>query len=197
MMNNINNLFFSLPPEISYTSKLLGYNKFAFIFRHNTLGEIGRLIVLPKSYGSEIIYEVPGEPDDPMTTKRHEIFNPIAKSIIKISDQLFGKDVANNNFSVSKTSTESAIIKAEIIPCDICGATIVAKVFASDAYTIDRLEDYARLAFSKIKELNVPTWIIGAELVLKVWPKRESARIILQPELHNIWAQLKKNHCIN
>lgn len=200
---------FSLPPGITCTKKIIDNNKYSYVFRHNRLGEIGRLIVLPCSYGSEWIYEVVGDPDDPMTNKRKEIFDPIARSLIKISRETFGENIANLKPS-SITPKETVIIKAEMMPCNKCAATIAAMIFAPDAYTVDQLKDYARMAFAKIKELNVPAWVVGAAkeviingriveeaLVLKLWPQREPARIIPPFELHSIFAKLKKNHCIN
>ena len=210
MMKNKIKEQFSLPPGITCTQKIIDNNKYSYVFRHNRLGEIGRLIVLPCSYGSsEWIYEVVGDPDDPMTNKRKEIFDPTARSLIKMSKEMFGEDIANLKPSFI-TPKETAIIKAEMMPCNKCATTVAAMILASDAYTVDQLEDYARMAFAKIKELNVPTWIVGAEqmvlingnmveesLVLKVWPQREPARIIYPMELHRIFSQLKKNHCIN
>ena len=200
---------FSLPPGISCTQKILDNNKYSYIFRHNSLGEIGRLIVLPHFSGSEWIYEVVGDPDDPMTNKRKEMFDPIARSIIKKSKEMFGESVTNLKTS-SITPKETAIIKAEIMPCNICATTVAAMVIAEDAYTVDQLEDHARMAFAKIKNLNVPTWIVGTKqkilindnmveeaLVLKIWPQREAARIIYPVELHHIFSKLMKNHCVN
>ena len=60
----------------------------------------------------------------------------------------------------------------------------------------------------KIKDLNVPTWIIGQEeeiiingqfagksLVLKIWPEREEARVLNSIKLNSVVTKLMNSHC--
>jgi len=81
-------------------------------------------------------------------------------------------------------------------------------IFAPDAETKGRLEDYARMMYAKIKELNVPTWIVGMEtafivngkdlrksLVLKVHPNREEAQSMMPDEVMNKVDKLMETHC--
>jgi hypothetical protein len=78
--------------------------------------------------------------------------------------------------------------------CETCGASVALLIFADDAIDRGGLEDYARLMYPKIVELNVPTWVIGPTIgsdppperpvaldadligadILKIWPERES-----------------------
>lgn len=207
-MNDKNKRFFSLPPNISCTRTLIENNVHAFVFRHIQLGEIGKLIILPKAKGSEFIYEVIGETDDPMTIKRQELFEPIAKNIIQTFNQLFWKHVAN--YSPSVATKKTTIIKNETMLCTTCAAPVATIFIAANAYSADYLEDCARLVFAKINQLNVPAWIIGAEqqvsingdlvgeaLVLKIWPQRKPAKIVSSTELNEIFAKLMKNHCMD
>ena len=107
---------------------------------------------MPTSTGeSEFIYEVVGEPDDPMKIQRKEIFAPIARNIIKMSNETFMEDVINCKSSV--IPKETSIIKPEIMPCKICATYVAVMVIAPDAYSEDLLEDYARMVFSKITEM--------------------------------------------
>lgn len=206
-MNDKNKQFFSLPPNVSCTRTLIENNVYAFVFRHIELGEIGKLIILPKAKGSEFIYEVIGEPDNPTTIKRQELFEPIAKNIIQTFNQLFWKHVANYGpYVVPKETT----IKSETKLCTTCAAP-VAKIFiASNAYNANYLEDCSNLVFAQINQLNVPAWIIGEEqqvsingdlvreaLVLKIWPQRNTAKIVSLTELNEIFDKLMKNHCID
>lgn len=207
-MNDKNKPFFSLPPKISCKRTLIEKNVHAFVFRHVQLGEIGRLIILPKAKGSEFIYEAIGEPDDPMKIKRQELFEPIAKNIIQTFNQLFWKHVVN--YSPSVAPNETAIMKNKTMLCTTCAAPVATIFIASNAYSADYLEDCARLIFAKINQLNVPAWIIGEEqqvsingdlvgeaLVLKIWPQRKAAKVVSSTELNEIFAKLMKNHCID
>ena len=80
-----------------------------------------------------------------------------------------------------------------------CKAT-TAMLIMANAHTEDQLEDYARLMFTQVKELNVPTWVVcyekevvingekcGKSIVLKMWPRREAARVMLSTELNPNW----------
>jgi len=62
-------------------------------------------------------------------------------------------------------------------------------IYAGDAKTPDRLEDYARLTYPNYpnhSKVNLPTWGIGASLgktvdspayILKVWPERKTCPV--------------------
>jgi len=69
-----------------------------------------------------------------------------------------------------------------VIPSAKCG-TITAMFIFADNDEESQLEYYARLMFAKVKELNMPTWVVRREkvrsmgkktfdeaLVLKIWP---------------------------
>ncbi len=61
---------FKLPSDISYQQTQLA-NGVAFNFRHAQLGELGRILLQERPDGqTQIICEVVGDPDDPMTAKR-------------------------------------------------------------------------------------------------------------------------------
>jgi hypothetical protein len=68
------------------------------------------------------------------------------------------------------------------------------------------LEDYARLMYSKIAELNVPSWVIGPSIdmepspdspadILKIWPKCEAIRQLHPYEINPIIESLATKHC--
>ena len=47
----------------------------SYVFRHRDLGELGRLLIVPRSNGeNQLLFEAVGDPDDPMTQKCHDIF---------------------------------------------------------------------------------------------------------------------------
>ena len=84
------------------------------------------------------------------------------------------------------------LVKSEVMPCGQRGALTAMLIIAPGAITADHLEDCAMRMFSKVKELGIPTWVVGAEtevnvgdelageaLVMKVWPERVVARLML------------------
>lgn len=198
---------FSLPAEVSSQKIFLPEGIWAYVFHHTQLGELGRLLLLPHPSGqTQFACEVAGEPDDPMTQQRQAILEPITKALLEKMEMICGKGQGSPRpYSLSKAQQ---VIKSEIIPCDQCGEPTAILILAPDALTADRLEDYARRMYAKVKAMNVPTWIVGAEketminrmpcgeaLVLKVWPKREAAKVISSTVLNPQLDELMQKHC--
>ena len=72
---------FSLPPEISVQRQTLD-NGMVYQFRHKTLGPLGRIVLQDNADGlCQISSEVAGEPNDPMTETRAQIFEPLSQQL--------------------------------------------------------------------------------------------------------------------
>lgn len=198
---------FSLPPNVTSEKTLLPSGQLAYIFRHDQIAQIGRLMFLPHSSGqTQCAFEVSGEQDDPMTHKRREIFEPIAKEISRTMEMACGAGAGlPKPYQVEK---EAAQVRFKVMSCETCGKPAAVMVIANDANSPDELEDHARLSFSKIKEWNAPTWVVGEEkevvvngeyagesLVLKCWPIKEEAKIMYSIELNSIFDELIDTHC--
>ncbi|MBI1926535.1 hypothetical protein HYR99_20115 [Candidatus Poribacteria bacterium] len=98
--------------------------------------------------------------------------------------------------------------------CETCGASVALLIFADDATDRGGLEDYARLMYPKVVQLNVPTWVIGPPIesepspnspadipscnsgqALKVWPERESICQLRPDEFNPMIEELATTHC--
>ena len=78
---------FNLPSDISYRQEQLP-NAVAFVFRHSELGDLGRILLQERSDGpTQILCEVVGDPNDPMTAKRGAIFEPIGRELANQLDE--------------------------------------------------------------------------------------------------------------
>ena len=78
---------FSLPPGVFFTKRRMAYG-WAYVFRHRTLGELGRILLQDRPDGRcQLFCEVVGDPADPLTAARAAIFQPLA---LALSDD--GKD---------------------------------------------------------------------------------------------------------
>jgi hypothetical protein len=198
---------FTLPHNIKSHKQLLPNGTWSYVFRHDNLGEFGRILIVPHGTQSRICCEVAGDPNDPLTEKRRVIFEPIGK---KLADKMaFICGVGKGNPSAPYISPkENHLVKSTVYPCDVCKTVTAMLVFAGDADTQARLEDFARMMYPKIKEINVPTWIVGREtenivngkdlrksLVLKVHPEREEAKITTPDDLMDIVDKLMETHC--
>ncbi len=100
-------------------------------------------------------------------------------------------------------------IKAEHITCKTCHALVAVIVYAEEATTAAELVDHATFFHKKAKELNVPTWVLGKEMVsdivlmqyhsifltLKMWPEREEARLMSEMEIDDLLCPLVEYHC--
>ncbi|HGU7323866.1 TPA: hypothetical protein ACNBB8_003177 [Legionella pneumophila] len=192
---------FSLPPEVTSTKTQLSNGRFAYVFRHVTLGELGRLLIIPHSNGeSQFVVEVSGDPDDPMTIKRQEILGPITSEMLETMTMICGS--GKGEPEPYQTPEHKYEIRCEEIVCNVCGK-LVALLVLSEADTIAGLEDYARMMHAAIKKNNVPTWVIGREkevkikggyaglaLSMKLWPERCTVQELLSTEFNPLLDKL-------
>jgi hypothetical protein len=75
------------------------------------------------------------------------------------------------------------VVASKLMLCERCDAGVALLIFADNAADEGGLEDYARLMFPRLRELNLPTWVIGPPQgggpmperpadILRVWPER-------------------------
>lgn len=198
---------FNLPPNISYSQEQLA-NGFAFIFRHSELGELGRILLQERpDRQTQILCEVVGDPKDPMTAKRAAIFEPIGKELSAQLDQALGggsQPIGNQGDTPQQPPQSIEKIATKLIPCNKCGRPAAMLIFADNAQDIGGLEDYARMMYDKINELNLPTWIIappqGLNIdtpanVLKIHPQREPVCQLSSDEFNKKLDPVIACHC--
>jgi len=200
---------FSLPNGVTSSKGVDSKGNFYYEFNHNKLGELGKLHLIPRSKGTQFLCAVVGEQGDPVTNKRQEILTSILIPVVKQLETVYGEN-AGYEPEQYFARTDTHLIESKMFPCEKCNKPTSLLVFAPDADNEGKLEDYNRRMFSKIKDFDVPTWIIGYGkdviingqpenecLIAKVWPKREKARIITSAELNPIIDGLMENHCLN
>lgn len=201
---------FQLPPDIS-SQKVRLPQGWAYIFRHKALGQIGRIVLRPHPDGRTIASaEVTGEPDDPMTEKRREIFEPIGNKLVKaLEDAMIarGRPAAEPmNPPPSPIPGQTTQIATKMFNCTKCGANVGLIIFAEPGLNDGVLEDSYRMMYQKIIGFNVPTWIVGEisgegnpmknkARIMKVHPHREPV-FEGSPEMFNPMLQaLENQHC--
>ena len=200
------NLKFPIPPEVSCRKESLPNGHAVYVFRHKDIGDFGRMFILPNAGESQFVFEVIGDEDDPMLEKKKAIFDPIAKDIVSQMESILGK--GKSTAKPYETPLQSQEIEAEHITCSKCEALVALIVYAPDATTGAALEDHANIIFPKVKEFNVPTWVLGKEQdvivdnhcvaqfpSLKIWPEREPVWFILGTEMDDFLEPLIENHC--
>ncbi len=200
------NLKFPIPPEVSCRKETLSDGQAVYVFRHEDMGDFGRMLILPNAGESQFVFEVIGDEDNLMLEKKKAILDPIAKDIVSQMESILGK--GKSTAKSYETPSENQTIEAEHITCSKCEALVALIVYAPDATTEAALEDYTSIMFSKIRELNVPTSVLGKEQdvivdnqclaqfpSLKIWPEREPVWFILGTEMDNILEPLVENHC--
>jgi hypothetical protein len=198
---------FKLPPEVSVAKQRLG-DGWAYVFRHRSLGELGRILVQDTGDGhSRISCEVVGDPADPMTTKRAEVFKPLGLEIAKRLESRAGTIPESEAAPPPPRPAPSReVVESRLIPCDHCGTPVALLVFAPEATDPGQFEDYAQKMYPEYTRLNVPTWIIGPALgdgplmdrpaeILKVWPTRASVERLRPAEFNPVIEQLATEHC--
>ena len=198
---------FHLPPDVSFRKERLSYG-WAYVFRHTQLGNLGRIVLQGRPDGrTHLICEVAGDPADPMTEKRATIFKPLGLELARQFDRVTG-GTGNETWvdPPPRPPEPQERITSKLTQCEACGDSVALLIFAEQATDPGSLEDYARLMYPKIAELDVPTWVIGPMIgdgppperpadTLKVWPERELVRRLRPDEFNPILEQLAMNHC--
>jgi len=199
---------FSLPPDITFTKQVI-QGGVSYNFRHKTLGDLGRMVLQDRTDGQcHISSEVVGDPDDPMTVTRSEIFLPISEKLTAAIEASAGSNGPRPIGKPEKAKTPPAPmerIPSTQIPCERCGKVAAHLIFADYAREVGELEDCARKMYSIYKKLNVPTWVIGAPLgipsdhtpalTVKVWPERQEAKPISPADFNAELDVLLDKHC--
>ena len=200
---------FRLPPEITVERTSSADGCYVQNFFHQTLGELGRIIIIPRGLESQICCEVIGDPDDSITKKKKDIFSPIAEQITAILEKELG--IGLQNVAPYSLNEGGDIIESKVFPCNNCNQVVAMMISAHDAQTQGDLENYASKMYSKVTELNVPTWVVGREreitlpnarktgeaILIKIWPGRENPEIIEADLFNEMIDKLMNNHCRN
>jgi hypothetical protein len=172
-----------VPPDVSFRKEQLA-SGWAYVFRHHTLGQLGRLVLQDRPDGqTHVTSEVAGDPDDPMTARRAAIFTPLSMALTRQLEMATGGTGQGNRAAPSShLSDVQHRVACKHIPCERCGAMVALLIFADDATDQGGLEDCARLMYPQVKTFNVPAWVIGPPTgndpdepadILKIWPERE------------------------
>lgn len=197
---------FPLPPEVTVRKKTLP-DGYAYLFRHSTLGELGRILVRDHGPGQcHISCEVAGDFSDPRTALRTEIFKPlgiaIAESIGASRDPWYGTTPSLSSLS----PVPREVIETKMMQCERCDAGVALLIFAPEATDPGRFEDYARKMYPEYTRLDLPTWIIGPDLgggplmerpaeILQVWPERGEIERLRPAEFNPRVEALAAAHC--
>jgi len=197
---------FQLPHDVSFRKQRLNDGR-AYIFRHRTLGELGRILVQDTGDGrSRISCELVGDPADPMTAKRAEVFKPLGPDLAKRLESQTGTVPESNAAPSPQPPPAREAVESRVIPCDRCGTVVAMLIFAPEATDLGGFEDYARKMFPEYTRLNVPTWIIGPALgkgplmdrpadIFKVWPTRNPIERRRPAEFNPVIERLATEHC--
>src|SRR4051794_33705005 len=198
---------FVLPPEVSFAKHRLG-DGWAYVFRHRTLGDLGRLLVQDSGDGRcRVSCELAGDPADPMTAKRAEVFKPLGLELARRLESRTGTVPETESAPAPpRPSPSRDLVESQVIPCDRCGTVVAMLIFAPEATDPGRFEDYARRMFPEYSRLDVPTWVIGPALgsgpphdrpadILQVWPTRTPIERLRPAEFNPVIERLAAEHC--
>jgi hypothetical protein len=147
--------------------------------------------------------EIVGDPGDPMTARRREIFEPIGMRIANQMESTVGIG-AEKPAPTPPPAQGKTLVKSQVMQCVKCGAHVAMLIFADNAWTPDHLEDYARMMYPNYSKMGLPTWIIGSPLdnsvdapayFLKVWPEREPVCSLTPDEFDPVICKIQESHC--
>ena len=198
---------FELPADVSFAKERLD-DGWAYVFRHRTLGLLGRLRVQDAGDGRcRVTCELAGDPSDPMTAKRAAVFQPLGLELAQRLESRTGTMPEGEAAPPSPQPPPSReLVESQVIPCDRCGTVVAMLIFAPEATDLGQFEDYARKMFPEFARLDVPTWIIGPALgsgpppdrpadILRVWPTRAPVERLRPAEFNPVIERLATGHC--
>jgi hypothetical protein len=198
---------FRLPPDVSFSKQSLPYG-WAYVFRHRTLGELGRIVLEETGDGrTQLSLEVVGDPADPMTAERAAIFQPLGMELAQRMEAMTGPAPAGPPVTPPRRTPEpKELIESRLIPCERCGIMLAMLIFAPQATDAGGFEDYARKMYPEYTRLDLQTWIIGPALgsgplmdrpadILKIWPTRAPIERQRPAEFNSMLDRLVSGHC--
>lgn len=198
---------FQLPPDVPFSKEPLSYG-WAYVFRHKTLGYLGRIVLQDRPDGqTHVTSEVAGDPDDRMTAQRAAIFTPLSTALTRQLDMATGgTGQGRQGTPPPRPSKPQHRVASKHILCERCGAIVAFLIFADHATDRGGLEDYARLMHAQVKRFNVPAWVIGPPTgtepeperptdILKIWPQREPIQRLSPDEFNPLLDPLMQEHC--
>jgi len=198
---------FKLPPDVSVRKERLS-GDWIYVFRHKRLGDLGRIVIQSRPDGrAQVTCEVVGDANDPMTAEREAIFKPLGMELVRQLDRATGSTGGDTSASPPpRPAKPLKRVANKLMQCERCGAFVALLIFADDATDRGGLEDYARLMYPRVVELNLPTWVIGPPIegepspespadILKIWPEREALCQLRPDEFNSIIEALATTHC--
>lgn len=195
-----------LPPGVSFQKEPLA-SGWAYVFRHTTLGQLGRIVLEDYPDGrAQVTCEIAGDPADPMTAQRQALFAPVALDLVHRLETQTGSGGGERVAPPRRPPEPAERIASKLIQCDTCEADVALLIFAAQATDAGGLEDYARTMFPHVKAMNLPTYVLGpprgtappAERpcdVLKMWPDRAPVRRVHPDAFNATLATLARTHC--
>lgn len=196
---------FQIPSDVKMRKEQVG-QYWAYIFRHNKLGDLGRIVVIGQPNGeTKFNCELMGGPDDPMHEHRKAIFEPLSREVMTYVETQLGKKGRSVKPEGEVKGTGHVIANRTIL-CDKCDQPTAFLIFANEWETEGDLENAARLMYPDIQRLNVPTWVIGEisgegnpmeneTIIKKVHPERV-AMFRSSPSVFNAMLEgLDEGHC--
>lgn len=132
---------FKLPKSVTVKKEYSYEGYLIHIFRHDLLGDLGRIVIIPNSNTKTNIHcEIAGDPDDPMTKRRQKIFEPIAREITEAMDEILGKSYeAVDEYNIQN---EGSLIPSKVFPCPKCNEVTAMMLFDDNATIQSELQQF-------------------------------------------------------
>src|SRR3954469_20273541 len=149
---------FELPPGVSFAKERLA-DGWAYVFRHRSLGLLGRILLQDTGDGrSRVTCELAGDPADPMTARRAEVFKPLGLELAhRLESQVGTVPEALAAPPPPQPPPSRDVVESYVIPLDRCGSVVAMLIIAPEATDPGQFEDCARKMFPEYSRLDVPT----------------------------------------
>lgn len=193
---------FYVPEEVRLERQMMSKHGWRYIFKHETLGELGTLMLSEKNDRLNFAIRVSGILYHPLTQEKSVVLQAVTKQM---------KEVLTSVLSFEENEEQDnnrPEIECEDIFCAHCGAIVALVISAYEVGSAYELAQCGEIFCERIMELNVPTWVIGDVeeikmgaytaiklLALKIWPYRVKAKEMLSMTFDAKLDKLRQEHC--
>ena len=192
---------FNLPEGVSFEKKPFK-NTYAYYFKHESLGALGRILIEPYKNNKSIIKSelAPSDPSDPRKSLREDVFGEVSDTVNTAMTSILGDGGRlPQGFEHKVEAEKREYIQNKLCQCEACDKPIHFLIFAPEAKTYSDFIDVKRKMFGPLNQFNLPSFVLGipddegTAFIYQVWPNEKELGWVDPDTFNDMLGNLCKN----